>query len=124
MAADGRAYTALTYAGGKGAIVEGGEGVCRADPGDSGSGDAGEGCGAPGMRPDLLQQDWASADYRQQALVPMMDLPYDGERYVMEMHGGADIAAWARGPGAWRLQGTVEQNVVFHVMARALGLAD
>ncbi len=37
---------------------------------------------------------------------------------------GADIAAWARGPGAWRLQGTVEQNVVFHVMARALGLAD
>jgi len=129
MAADGRAYTALTYAGGKGAIVEGGEGVCRAGPGDSGpgdagSGDAGEGCGAPGMRPDLLQQDWASADYRQQALVPMMDLPYDGERYVMEMHGGADIAAWARGPGAWRLQGTVEQNVVFHVMARALGLAD
>jgi alkaline phosphatase len=39
-----------------------------------------------------------------------------------ETHGGEDVAAFAAGPGAPWVTGVIEQNTLFHVMARALGL--
>jgi alkaline phosphatase len=39
-----------------------------------------------------------------------------------ETHGGADVAAYAQGPGAWLVSGTMEQNTLFHVMGHATGL--
>jgi len=67
---------------------------------------------APGERPDPSGVDTAAADYRQQALVPMSS----------ETHGGEDVAIYARGPHAHLFQGTMEQNAIYWVMARALGI--
>lgn len=54
-----------------------------------------------------LDQDVAlHKDYRQAALIPMDS----------ETHGGEDVAIYARGPGAWLFDGTVEQHYIFHVM--------
>ena len=39
-----------------------------------------------------------------------------------ETHAGEDVAIYASGPGAHLLHGVLEQNVIFHVMADALGL--
>jgi alkaline phosphatase len=39
-----------------------------------------------------------------------------------ETHGGEDVAVFAGGPGAHLIHGVIEQNVIFHVMLRALGL--
>ena len=47
----------------------------------------------------------------QQALVPM----------ASETHAGDDVAIYAWGPQAHLLTGTVEQNLIYHVLARALG---
>ena len=38
-----------------------------------------------------------------------------------ETHGGEDVALYARGPGAGRVRGSMDQNEVYHVMRRALG---
>jgi alkaline phosphatase len=65
--------------------------------------------GAP--RQDLSNVDTTTFDYRQQALTPM----------PAETHGGEDVAIYAWGPGDDAVRGTMEQNAVFHVMARALG---
>ena len=37
-----------------------------------------------------------------------------------ETHGGEDVAIYARGPKAHLFQGTLEQNVIYHVMFEAL----
>lgn len=37
----------------------------------------------------------------------------------LETHGGEDVGIWAVGPWAHLFQGTVEQNVIPHVMAYA-----
>jgi alkaline phosphatase len=39
-----------------------------------------------------------------------------------ETHGGEDVAIFARGPGSHWVRGSMEQNWIFHVMRRALGL--
>lgn len=41
-----------------------------------------------------------------------------------ETHGGEDVAIWADGPYAHLLRGTVEQNVIFHLMDHAFGWVD
>jgi len=41
-----------------------------------------------------------------------------------ETHGGEDVAIYARGPQAHLIRGVLEQNVIFHVMAEALGMQD
>jgi alkaline phosphatase len=41
-----------------------------------------------------------------------------------ETHGGEDVAIYGRGPQAHLLRGVLEQNVIFHVMAEALGMQD
>ena len=60
-------------------------------------------------RPDLNDVDTAHLDYRQEALVPMDN----------ETHGGDDVGVWARGPGAEAVRGSIEQNVIFHVLVQA-----
>ena len=40
-----------------------------------------------------------------------------------ETHGGEDVPIYAGGPGASLFHGVQEENYVYHVLARALGLA-
>lgn len=97
-ARDGRPYTTLGYANGPGAVFP------AAPPN-----------GEPQAvtRPDLSDADTQAFAFRQQALVPMTG----------ESHGGEDVAIYAWGPGDAAVAGTIEQNAVFHVMARALGFS-
>ena len=60
-------------------------------------------------RPDLTRVDTTNPDYLQEALVPMGD----------ETHGGDDVGVWARGPGAAAVRGSIEQNVIFHLLVQA-----
>lgn len=61
----------------------------------------------PGIdRADLLFFDTEELDYKQERLVPLGS----------ETHAGEDVAVYAKGPGAYLLQGTLEQNMIFHVM--------
>jgi len=65
-----------------------------------------------GPREDLSNVDTTDLDFIQQALIPMQS----------ESHAGEDVAIYAQGPEAWLINGTVEQNYIFHVMADAAGL--
>jgi alkaline phosphatase len=62
-----------------------------------------------GSRNDVSQADAQDPDYLQQAIVPMSS----------ETHSGEDVAIYARGPWAHLVDGTVEQNYIFHVMHHA-----
>lgn len=64
-----------------------------------------------GERADLSAVDTTADNYLQQALVPMDS----------ESHGGEDVVIYARGPHAYLIQGTMEENAIYFVMARALG---
>ncbi|HYN19475.1 MAG TPA: alkaline phosphatase [Thermoanaerobaculia bacterium] len=64
-----------------------------------------------GERSDLSKEDTTADPFRQQSLVPLDS----------ETHGGEDVAIYARGPHAYLFQGTMEQNAIYFVMARALG---
>lgn len=101
MAADGMPYTTLSYANGPGACRETGR-----DADDKPVFDC--------ARYDLTGVDTGAPDFRQQSLVPLYS----------ETHGGEDVAAFASGPGANLISGVMEQNELFHVMARALGLVE
>ena len=96
---DGLPYTTLSYANGPGA--------CRVSGKDADGKDVID-C----TRQDLTGVDTAAPDFRQPALVPMYS----------ETHAGEDVAAFASGPGASLISGVIEQNEIFHVMGRALGL--
>lgn len=60
-------------------------------------------------RVDLNYIDTQSPSYHQEALIPLNS----------ETHGGEDVAIFAQGPGAHLVQGTVEQNHIFHVINHA-----
>lgn len=60
-------------------------------------------------RPDLRAVDTTVPGYLQEAMIPLKD----------ETHGGEDVGVWARGPGAEAMRGTLEQNVLFHVLVQA-----
>lgn len=64
-----------------------------------------------GERPDLSGVDTQAKEFFQQAAIPLSS----------ETHDGTDIAAYAIGPRAHLVRGTVEQNYLFHVMNYALG---
>ena len=64
-----------------------------------------------GARPDLSDVDTTALDYIQQSIVPTRS----------ETHGGEDVALFATGPWAHLVSGVMEQNVVFHIMAHAMG---
>jgi alkaline phosphatase len=39
-----------------------------------------------------------------------------------ETHAGEEVSIYADGPRAHLFRGTLEQNVIYHIMADALGL--
>lgn len=60
-------------------------------------------------RPDLTDVDTEHPDFMQEALVPL----------ASESHGGDDVGVWARGPGSAAVRGTIEQNVIYHLLVQA-----
>jgi alkaline phosphatase len=60
-------------------------------------------------RPDLRKVDTQDADYLQEATVPLSS----------ETHGGDDVGVWAAGPGASAVRGSIEQNVIFHLLMQS-----
>ncbi|MCZ4336318.1 alkaline phosphatase [Shewanella colwelliana] len=100
--ANGMPYTTVGYANGLGfASLETG-------------GDERYNYVATAGRVDLNYTDTQSAGFHQEALVPLGS----------ETHAGEDVAIFARGPGASLIQGTVEQNHIFHVMNYAADLVN
>lgn len=63
-------------------------------------------------RPDISDIDTQHKDYRQQALLPIYS----------ETHAGEDVPVYAKGPGAERVSGVMEQNEIYDALAGALGL--
>ena len=62
-------------------------------------------------RPDLSSVDTTALNFLQEASVPLSS----------ETHGGEDVGVWARGPKAYLVRGSMEQNWIFHVMREAFG---
>ncbi len=62
-----------------------------------------------GERPELTQDEATDPDYLQQALIPMGS----------ETHSGVDVGLWAKGPWAHLFGGTMDQEIIFHVMHQA-----
>lgn len=93
LAADGKPYTVAGYLNGAGSVmVEQADGTFF------------------GTRPSVTQEEATDPDYLQQALVPLSS----------ETHAGEDVAVYARGPWSHLIGGTIEQNVIFHVMHHAM----
>ena len=65
---------------------------------------------APEGRATLTQEEATDIDFVQQALLPMSS----------ETHSGEDVAVFARGPWSHLFDGVIEQNVIFHVMNKAV----
>lgn len=94
LAKDGKPYTVINYTNGPG-------GVFNED-------------GTVDTREDLTSVDTQHVDYIQQALIPLGS----------ETHSGSDVAVYAAGPWAHLLNGTVEQNFIYHVIDHATGMSD
>jgi alkaline phosphatase len=73
---------------------------------------SGEDVRAALQRADLTEVDTTDIDFLQQALIPMGS----------ESHAGDDVAVFAQGPQAYLFGGVIEQNMIYHVMAKALEL--
>jgi alkaline phosphatase len=101
LADDGKPYTTLSYANGRGfqQLKPGGDTSYR-KPIRAG-------------RANLTDVDTTSEGFHQEALIPLH----------MESHGGEDVAIYAGGPMAHLFHGVQEQHYIFHVMADALGLS-
>ena len=104
LASDGLPYTTLGYTNGRG----------FRDLGAETNADAVYGEDAVAGRIDLNGVDTEAAGFHQETTVPRSS----------ETHAGEDITLHATGPGAHRIQGVIEQSVVFHVINRALGLVN
>ena len=115
----GLPYTTLNYANGTGYT-----GASDAQPAGSKSFNAATGPWASGSeghnpktfspatgRPLLDATLVKGADYLQEAIIPLS----------AETHAAEDVAIFAGGPKAHLFHGIVEQNVIYHVMAEALG---
>lgn len=115
----GLPYTTLNYANGTGYT-----GASNAQPAGSKSFNAANGAWASGSeghnptsfsaatgRPSLDSAKVENSDYLQEAIIPL----------TAETHAAEDVAIFAGGPKAHLFHGIVEQNVIYHVMAEALG---
>ncbi|HWJ88900.1 MAG TPA: alkaline phosphatase [Pelagibacterium sp.] len=92
LADDGLPYTVVTFGNGAGSIlIEQEDGTYS------------------GARPALTQEEVLDPDYLQQALIPMSS----------ESHSGVDVGLWATGPWAHLFGGTMDQEMIFHVMNHA-----
>jgi len=101
---DGKGYTTLGYLNGPGAVLYAGEEPTLPEGATEKT--------KLTVRPDPAHEDTTDIDYLQQALVPMSS----------ESHAGDDVAIFAQGPWGHLFHGVVEQNVIYHVMAKAMGL--
>lgn len=90
LAKDGKPYTVAGFLNGAGSVLR-------------------EDMNWAGVRPALDEEEATDLDYTQQALIPMSS----------ETHSGEDVAVFAKGPWAHLLDGTIEQNFIFHVMQHA-----
>lgn len=109
----GLPYTTLSYSNGPGFTRDlvSGVGVRKVfDPATEGTSAASYDGTAP--RPNLEAIDTADPAYLQEATVPLGS----------ETHAGEEVSIYADGPRAYLFRGTLEQNVIYHVMADALGL--
>ncbi|MBE3639482.1 alkaline phosphatase [Mangrovicoccus algicola] len=95
LGADGKPYTVVSYANGVGSVLTEQEDGSFA---------------APEGRPDVSQEEAQDLDYIQQALIPASS----------ESHSGVDVPLYAKGPWSHLFDGTIEQNVIFHVMNHAV----
>ncbi|POF28521.1 alkaline phosphatase [Roseibium marinum] len=93
LADDGKPYTVIGYLNGTGSVLKKEEGAND----------------YTGSRPELDQETATDLDYVQQALIPKSS----------ETHSGEDVAIYAKGPWAHLVDGTIEQNVIFHIMNHA-----
>jgi len=92
LASDGKPYTVAGYLNGAGSVlIEQPDGSYF------------------GTRPNVTEDEATDIDYPQQALVPKSS----------ETHSGEDVAVYAKGPWAHLFDGTIEQNLIFHVMHHA-----
>ncbi|MCE2597036.1 alkaline phosphatase [Motilimonas cestriensis] len=89
---NGMPYTTVGYTNGPGAWLDG----AKLEKNNNG-------------RVDLSQIDTSRSDFNQEALVPLGS----------ETHAGEDVGIYAVGPWAHLFQGTLEQNLIFHVMNHA-----
>ena len=71
----------------------------------------GPGYRGPQARAKLSSVETTALNFLQEATVPL----------ASETHGGEDVAIWARGPRAYLVRGSMEQNWIFHVMREAFG---
>jgi alkaline phosphatase len=66
---------------------------------------------ADGARPDLSEVDTINdKNFVQQGAMPAES----------DTHGGEDVAVYARGPGADKIHGVIEQNQIFDAIDRVL----
>ena len=103
LAADDLPYTTLGYSNGLG----------FRDLGAETDADAGYELDVAAGRQDLTAVDTQTPGFHQEALIPLGS----------ETHAGEDVALHATGPGAYRVNGVIEQNVIFHVIDQALNLS-
>jgi alkaline phosphatase len=99
--ANGLTYTTLGYTNGRGFAV-------------NSQGDARYGSPIDTGRKDLLGVDTEDKGYHQEALIPLS----------AETHAGEDVAVYASGPAASLVQGTSEQNSLFHVIDYSMDLVN
>ncbi|WP_138465642.1 alkaline phosphatase [Poseidonocella sp. HB161398] len=92
---DGKPYTVVGYLNGSSSVM-----VEQADGSYA----------APEGRPEITQEEAQDLDYVQQSLIPKSS----------ESHSGVDVALYAKGPWSHLFDGTIEQNVIFHVMNYAV----
>lgn len=101
LAYDNAPYTTLTYGNG--------QGYYKGVPGDV-IYDTTLYSPHAGRFEDMTDVDTANADFHQETAVPL----------TAETHAGEDVAIYAMGPGSHLFQGTLEQNVIFHVMNKKM----
>lgn len=104
----GLSYTTLSYANGPGWTG----GFQRKEFNPANEGTVSAHYDGSALRPNLAMVDTTAPSYLQEATVPMGS----------ETHAGEDVAIYASGPNAYLFRGPQEQNVIYHVMADALGL--
>lgn len=109
LADDGMPYTVAGYLNGPGSVLVATEDTNEAIQVSIGQADAEAPVIYEGSRPMVTEEDATDIDYLQQALVPKSS----------ETHAGEDVAVYAKGPFAHLFDGTIEQNVIFHVMHHA-----
>ena len=121
LADDGKPYTVLGYLNGPGSVLK--EQPLNPEDASQTQGQTDVGAAAQGQsdvpifsgsRPDLTNEEATDPDYLQQALIPKSS----------ETHSPEDVALYAKGPFAHLFDGTIEQNVIFHVMHHAVTAGD